>query len=940
MINELFAFQSQAVNSLRQCAFIAHDNYRRFGNRSVISLQAPTGSGKTIIMASLIESIYCGTENFSEEPDAIFLWLSDSPALNEQSKQKIDTKADKIRMNQCVIVSDESFDQKVFDDGQIYFLNTQKLSRSGNLSRHSDLRQYTIWETIENTAREKPDKLYFIIDEAHRGMQGISAGNATTIMQRFIKGSPEHKLSPLPVVIGMSATSERFNALAGNTSSSLQRVIVNPSDVRDSGLLKERIILTYPEDLTRHNDIAVLQAASDEWISKCLHWNIYASNQNEREIKPVFVVQVSAGTNGKISDTNLDDVIAKIEERYGKGFNEHEIVHTFGSAGTLTLNGLKVHHVEPDKISEDMRIQVVLFKENLSTGWDCPRAETMMSFRHAEDSTYIAQLLGRMIRTPLQRKILADDSLNEVRLFVPYFNRDTVQNIVNELQRSEGEELPSAVDEESLEDKKYEMWTAHTKHQRKNETLPGQLLIPLESENEICNHSKPDTHINIHSENDSESGHDEQESSYAHSENKHKSSCAQRDNKTETENESSHALTDNNAEIEIPGLYLDREKIVKFINSQGYLTYTVRSKRTNSYLKSLLGLANILTISGIYDKANDEVRREVTDMIRTYADKLHESGKYESLAKHILELRLSAQVFDAFGESLSNYYVKDIISLCESDLDRQLREADFKLGAYGFPHAYGKRFMNEESPDEFKIDCVLFSKDEESLVRLNDYAEEKFHSLDDRFRIYVVSKSERCRRLYDEIISNGDIVSKHSFSIPDTCRERIDSEGILYTNHLLADEYGNAKIKLNGWEAGVLEEEAEQKDFVCWLRNPPRQSWALCLPYTINGEVRAFYPDFLIVRSDEKLKYVLDILEPHNPEFKDNLGKAKGLAKYALKEKRAGRVQLIRRGKDSSGKERFMRLNMSMGIIREKVLSAMSNDELDHIFTKYGEFMQ
>ena len=85
------------------------------------------------------------------------------------------------------------------------------------LSRHSDTRQYTIWETIENTAREKADRLYFIIDEAHRGMQGRQAGTATTIMQRFIKGSSEQNLSPIPVVIGMSATAERFNSLvAGN----------------------------------------------------------------------------------------------------------------------------------------------------------------------------------------------------------------------------------------------------------------------------------------------------------------------------------------------------------------------------------------------------------------------------------------------------------------------------------------------------------------------------------------------------------------------------------------------------------------------------------------------------------------------------------------------------------------------------------------------------
>ena len=107
-----------------------------------------------------------------------------------------------------------------------------------------------------------------------------------------------------------------------------------------------------------------------------------------------------------ISNTNLDDVIAKIEEHIGVAFKENEVVHTFGSTATLLVNGLNVPHIEPSEITDDRRIKVVLFKENLSTGWDCPRAETMMSFRHAEDATYIAQLLGRMVRTPLQSHIL------------------------------------------------------------------------------------------------------------------------------------------------------------------------------------------------------------------------------------------------------------------------------------------------------------------------------------------------------------------------------------------------------------------------------------------------------------------------------------------------------------------------------------------------------
>ena len=245
---ELFPFQKKALAGLRMQSAEALGSYRRTHSPQVVSFTAPTGAGKTIIMASLIESIYFGDDSYPDQQNAIFVWLSDSPQLNEQSKQKIDLKADKIRLDQCVTITEETFDSEVLDDGHIYFLNTQKLGKAGNLSRHSDTRQYTIWETIENTAKTKADRLYFIIDEAHRGMQGRQAGTATTIMQRFIKGSPENNLSPVPVVIGMSATSERFDALIGKgTTSTLHKVVVSPAQVRQSGLLKDRIVITYPE---------------------------------------------------------------------------------------------------------------------------------------------------------------------------------------------------------------------------------------------------------------------------------------------------------------------------------------------------------------------------------------------------------------------------------------------------------------------------------------------------------------------------------------------------------------------------------------------------------------------------------------------------------------------------------------------------------------------
>ncbi len=956
MINELFPFQKLAVSDLRKKAAMALNSYRSYKVPQVLSLQAPTGSGKTIIMASFIEDVYFGSEEFTEQPDAIFVWLSDSPQLNEQSKQKIDQKADKIRMDQCVVISDESFDKEILEDGHIYFLNTQKLGRGANLSYHSDTRQYTIWETIENTAKEKSDRLYFIIDEAHRGMQGRQAGTATTIMQRFLKGSTEFNLSPVPVVIGMSATAARFTALVGETTSTLQKTIISPAQVRASGLLKDRIILTYPEDPSKHSDMAVLQAATDEWMDKCKHWYQYTFEQHYSNVNPVFVIQVLAGSGDKISDTDLDDALAKVEERMGDRFDENEVVHTFGSVGTIAINGLNVPHVEPSEIVDNRKIKVVFFKENLSTGWDCPRAETMMSFRRAEDATYIAQLLGRMIRTPLQNRVLVDDSLNDVRLFLPYFNKDTVKNVIDELQNSEGGEIPTVIEGEAIENQVNISWTVHTKKKRVEQQIPGQMnLFSYASESEqsslLAYTPKPSIPVQV-AEDPAPYTMECQTTVTQNIQTSQSSVLIGKITKNQTnrpvEMPNANSVTtpsdDNVASIEVSGKQMsvfpevDREDVIKFINEQGYLTYMVKDVKINSYMKSLLNLAGLLTHNSIYVEAKNEVENEVTDMIRKYVENLHSTGKYDDLSKKVLEFKLSIQIFDVFGETISDHILKDWFMPSESDLDRQLRAADARLGGYGFPFVYGRRFIDFDNPNGFKIDCILFAADDECISKLNKYAEKKFHDLNDQYRKYVVSKSEKCRKQYCDIVADGDLISKHNFSLPETISARVESGGKTYSDHLFADEEGNAVIKLNGWEEGVLEEEQKRSDFVCWLRNPSRQSWSMRLPYEMDGVTKATYPDFIIVRKDDVLGYVMDILEPHNPDFKDNLAKAKAFARYAEMEQRIGRIQLIRTGKDSAGKDRFKRLDMAKGAVRSKVLAAVNNDELDHIFDTDGEF--
>lgn len=940
---ELFPFQKTALARLRQSAATALGNYRSTHTPQVVSYTAPTGAGKTIVMSALIEDIYYGDELYPDQNEAIFIWLSDSPQLNEQSRLKIDLKADKIRLNQCVVISDDAFDMETLEDGHIYFLNTQKLSKSSNLTKHSDGRQYTIWETLSNTVREKGDRLYFIIDEAHRGAQGArDLTKNTTIMQKFLKGSEADRLPPMPVVIGMTATPQRFNRLAEGIQSTTHYVKTTADEVRASGLLKDRIVITYPEH--SGNDMAVLQAATDEWRHKWDHWYQYCYEQHYGQVNPILVIQVQNGSGHQISATDLDECLRIMEERLGDRFLEGQVVHAFGEGTpTIQIGGLDVPYCEPSRIADDKRIKVVFFKETLTTGWDCPRAEVMMSFRRAVDHTYIAQLLGRMVRTPTQQHINVDETLNDVHLYLPQFNEATVYDVVKALQDEEGATIPTDIEAEEMGYDNYDTlslrptYTTPPRQPGRSRVYdPNQLTLfdlpglgdnPPEQPSGAETPAAPAASQQPATQAPAASAAGTQPAT----------PTAPTQTTTITQPVTSPLATP--APATPPQDYpdIDREAVVKAINDAGLLTYNVRRVRITDYLKSMYALARFLTQTRIDMDAKETVISDIVEKIHEHIGLLKRQGIYDDLAGQVLQFKLSAQIFDVFGRSIDDYAIHDLFSTTDTDIERQFRLAETRLGNEGVGNAYVNRYYDEDDVLNLKIQVIIFAANVDCMNALNDYAQQKFHDLNDANRRRTVSLPEKFKKKYDDIVSDGDIISKHNFRLPETIRVPHEMEGVLYRNHLFVDDSGTALINLNGWERKVIAEEEQHEDFVCWLRNPSRGSWALCIPYEIDGEKRPTYPDFLIIRRDGS-EYVVDILEPHDPTRQDNLGKAKGFAEYARQNPGVGRIQLIRMQRDSVGRERAFRLDMSKSSIRDKVSRCASNDELNHIFESDGFF--
>ncbi|MEU0570315.1 DEAD/DEAH box helicase family protein [Nonomuraea sp. NPDC005983] len=426
-----------------------------------IALSAPTGAGKTVIATAVIEALFDGAGKFSPDPLATVLWVTDDPALNEQTKRNMLQASSTLGPSRLITI-DAGFDDEAFQPLRVYFLNIQKLARSNPLSRsNTNLRSYSLWETISNTIRDNGAHFYVVIDEAHRGMKQES--DRPTIVSRIINGQEDIN-PPAPIIWGISATPERFIQAIGrwNGHRSNKQVIVPLDEVRASGLLKDKIILDNPAAGQVEGDTTLTRAAVFQTLQFEKNWRNYAAGQGEPPVNPVLVVQVQ----NKPSDSEMTELLSAIFDSWPR-LRDENVVNTFGEHSAVSVAGHTINYMKPQDIQDDSSVRVVLCKDAISTGWDCPRAEVLISLRSAADYTYIAQLIGRMVRTPLARRIATDQTLNDVHCYLPRFNKQQVGEIVDRFAEGKNDEPPVEI----VTDPLVVEW---------NESLPDELVVLLQ----------------------------------------------------------------------------------------------------------------------------------------------------------------------------------------------------------------------------------------------------------------------------------------------------------------------------------------------------------------------------------------------------------------------------------------------------------------------------
>jgi type III restriction enzyme len=448
-------YQADAVRDALSNLKKARKRWHEDADKHAFSLTAVTGAGKTVMAAAAFEALFHGDDeyDFNADPGAVVIWFSDDPALNEQTRFRLMEASDRILHTDLKVV-ESNFNRAKFEANKIYFLNTQKLGKNSLLVRgfegegdggmfpetRPDLRSHTIWDTIRNTVEDPDLTLYLVLDEAHRGMGNPSKAAESaksTIVQRLINGASG--VPGIPVVWGISATVERFKkAMEGAQKRiTLPDVVVDSAKVQESGLIKDTIILDIPDDIGDF-DTVLVRRATDKLKASTEAWAEYAKQQDDTHtVVPLMVLQVP-------NTPDPNDIGRALETIYLQwpDLPNGSVAHVLGEHTTQKFGNRNVPYISPERVQESTWVRVLIAKDAISTGWDCPRAEVMVSFRAAVDRTHITQLLGRMVRSPLARRIPGNERLNSVDCLLPKFDAKTVGEVVDALMK--GDDTQSA----------------------------------------------------------------------------------------------------------------------------------------------------------------------------------------------------------------------------------------------------------------------------------------------------------------------------------------------------------------------------------------------------------------------------------------------------------------------------------------------------------------
>jgi type III restriction enzyme len=350
-----------------------------------IVFKAPTGSGKTIIMQTFLKDL---SESHLKDEFA-FVWISVND-LSNQSKRSFEKNLMGTNLKFSLL---SDIQDKELKNNEILFINWESIR-----SIHKETWEWKVIAMRDNEKKQNLPtylknthlswrKVILIVDESHRS---LDTNKAQELITNYIK----------PVLqIEVSATPDSQNYE--------QKIEVDIGDVIKEGMIKKEILIN-----ERIWDLADSELETDVLIIKKA-----IEKQNELEelyqqawsnVKPLVLIQLpsEAKKTSDIDKTKLERVKIILARDYGYTLDNQQLA--------IWLSDDKTNKELIDL--ENSPVKVLIFKQAIATGWDCPRAQILVMFREIKTISFEIQTVWRILRMP-ERKHYANDILNRAYVY-------------------------------------------------------------------------------------------------------------------------------------------------------------------------------------------------------------------------------------------------------------------------------------------------------------------------------------------------------------------------------------------------------------------------------------------------------------------------------------------------------------------------------------------
>lgn len=346
MVNgiENYEFQENCVDFL-------YDKTTASGTKQIVTVKAPTGAGKTVILVKYVDTYLKNTDG-----KTAFIWLCPGKGnLEEQSKDRMDALAPHIDTRSLPYSMLCGFEGR-----SVTFINWELVTRKKN-NALKDGERKNLFEKIEE-AHQDGIKFIVIIDEEHEN----NTSKANDIIEAF---KPIHiiRVSATPIKVPHQEFYE-----------------IPEEEVIDAGLITRAIYVNEGvEDSERiEDDYDILIKLADN--------KRQAYEQIGVDIRPLVLIQFPVGQPETIKA--VEDKLASMGYTYDNGMVN------------IWMSDQKV--ISEDLTERNGAPAFLLMKQAVATGWDCPRAKILVKLREGGSERFQIQTIGRIRRMPERKHYL------------------------------------------------------------------------------------------------------------------------------------------------------------------------------------------------------------------------------------------------------------------------------------------------------------------------------------------------------------------------------------------------------------------------------------------------------------------------------------------------------------------------------------------------------